>query len=214
MSNKLAIALPIVLLCMIAYMGWRWDSARKRALIAEDETIALKAQKAGLEQALAMKPIEVIKLVEKIVPKEVIRMVHDKEIIPVETVRIVTKEVPVTIATPGGGSLDTSVRVEGGFFLGTTPLGKPYWTKKLFVHIAGAEPVDFSDDPGITVAFSHDIEKMIAAAALAPPRLVGIPRPLRAWRAGWTIGAGLCVAALPDPGKPSVCIAALWGLQM
>ena len=214
MSNKLAIGLPIVLLCMMAFIGWRWDQARKAALVAQDQLAAVELERAGLQKALSVKPTEVVKFVDKLVPVEVVKLVEKNLVVPVTSIKIETKEVPVIVPCGDDGVAHTSVKVTGGFFLGTTPLGKPYWNRQLFVHLKGVDnPIDFSEDPGIELAVSDKISKLIAEAAQQPSRWRFTPRPLRAWRTGLTLGAGLCQPVLPLD-RPNLCVGFLWGVQM
>lgn len=213
MNRWLAILLPMVLLVAMGYVGCRLDGAQKELAVERDKRIELEAEKAGLERALAQKPTEVVKLVEKIVPKEVVKLVEKHELIPVESVKIETKEVPVTLPCGPDGNAQTSVQVSGGFLLLTTPLGKPYWKKSLLVHMKGLQdPIDFSNDPGITVGFSEEIGKLIAGDTLKDTRWRFTPRPLKRWRTGLTCGVGAGWAVVS--GRPDLTVACLWGLQM
>lgn len=213
MSNRLAIVLPIVLLFMMAYIGWHWDRARKAALVAQDQVAALELERAGLQKALLAKPTEVVRFVDKLVPVEIIKLVEKKVVVPITSIKIETKEVPVTLPCEGT-EVETSVRVSGGFFLGTTPLGKPYWNRELLVFLKGADhPIDFSQDPGIDLVLSDHVKQLIAESAQRTSRWKFAPRPVREWRTGLVLGAGLCQPVLPLD-KPNLCAGFLWGVQM
>lgn len=218
MSLKDGIALTVVAasLLLASYLGWKLERSEKLAARERDQRVAVELERDGMQKALQLKPKEVVKLVETIVPKEVVKLIHDKEVIPVNSVKIETRTIPIELPCNEAGIAKSGVSVEGAFLLAATPLGKPFWTKKLFVHVVGLkDPVDFSDDSGIQVGFSEEISKLLAQSALPKPsRLALLPRGIRQWCAGWSLGVGLCQPILGASSSPSVCGAFLWGVQL
>lgn len=196
----------------------KWDRAR---LAQERDDLAAKL--AGANEALSTKPKVIVNHVKEYVPRDVIKLVEKKVLIPIAgaTVETPTQTVRLpcpSVSTGQGGEadsgMDVGVALKGGLLLTMTKGGKPYWNGQLTTRLTGQgwerTLVHALDEHTMTVNVSKDITGAVSDH-LAERRISLGLRPIKQWRMGWSAGPGLSYDPFSRQGAPVVAV--VWGGQ-
>lgn len=217
-SKWIAGAFLLFTLTAFAVSGYIRDlQGRNLALKAQAQ--ALSIENAGLKAIKPSTPGEVVKLVE--VPKEVVRLVHDKVLVPVASAKVegapqvVRLDCPsLSTGQPGEADktqLDVPVALTGQLFIGANSADwTPFWRGTLRVKV-GPKEVEWTEaNAKVEAVFNEDIRAALQERASDKRVALGM-RPWRKWRLGWVAGAGLAVDPFNSRVSPGVFVG--YGVQ-
>ncbi len=209
MTSERAVLVLLVVLAVAG--GWVAAWHRDEAVIRERARAqAAELRAAGFQKASTTATEKLGSQLERM--KRELQALRDSGAQPIGAMVVATESVPVEIPCDPSDPAEIGVSARHEAVVGATDAGEIFTAGRIDVTLEGRDWTETvvlpADEVTSSVEVTEDLRDALGAWRNRPAKISLRPRRPKHWRAGWTVGAGICQSDQVD-----ACVAVIWGAQ-